>query len=238
MNARFRGTFLAIAVLAMIVSEMSAQSVTDAEAKMTSPREFLLSKEAIDAGIDGNMTVRLTLDNTGKVKQIWILAGPAWPCGSEPKYVEDVREAVKDNIRASGFSPAMKNGKPVGADLIMRFAIGDAYRRALQMREAEEAVRRGENPKLIAGGVLTGKALRLPRPAYPPELGARRIGGPVPVEVVFDEQGNVVLAGAVGGHPLLHNAARDAACAAKFAPVQLSGKPVKVHGVITYIFSL
>lgn len=53
---------------------------------------------------------------------------------------------------------------------------------------------------------------------------------------LIDEQGKVILAGAVNGHPYLQEAARDAACHAKFSPILLAGQPTKVSGVITYNF--
>lgn len=91
-------------------------------------------------------------------------------------------------------------------------------------------------PKTISGGVLNGKALILPKPPYPPAARAARASGAVSVQVLIDESGNVISATAVSGHPLLQPAAVDAARAAKFSPMTLSGVPVKVSGVITYNF--
>ena len=91
-------------------------------------------------------------------------------------------------------------------------------------------------PKQISGGVLNGKALSLPKPRYPAE--ARTVGasGAVTVQVLIDENGDVVSATAVSGHPLLRAAAVEAAKGAKFSPTLLEGSPVKVSGVITYNF--
>jgi len=58
-----------------------------------------------------------------------------------------------------------------------------------------------ENDK-IEGGVLNGKALALPQPAYPPLARAAHVSGTVMVQVLIDEQGNVSAAHAVDGHPL------------------------------------
>jgi protein TonB len=58
----------------------------------------------------------------------------------------------------------------------------------------------------------------------------------VTVQVTVDEEGNVISAHAVTGHPLLQGAAVAAARQAKFAPTKLSGQPVKVMGVIVYNF--
>jgi protein TonB len=93
-----------------------------------------------------------------------------------------------------------------------------------------------EVPKQISGGVLNGKAISLPKPAYPPAAKAVRASGSVSVQVLIDENGSVVSASAVSGHPLLRAAAVGAARSARFSPTKLSGQPVKVSGVITYNF--
>ena len=93
-----------------------------------------------------------------------------------------------------------------------------------------------ENDSKIEGGVLNGKALALPQPAYPPLARAAHISGTVTIQVLIDEQGNVVDAHAVEGHPLLQPACLAAARQARFSPTSLGGVPVKVTGVIQYTF--
>lgn len=88
----------------------------------------------------------------------------------------------------------------------------------------------------VSGGVLNGKAISLPKPSYPPIAKAAHASGTVTVQVLIDENGNVVSAKAVSGHPLLQAVAVGAARQAKFSPTKLSGQPVKVTGVIQYNF--
>lgn len=88
----------------------------------------------------------------------------------------------------------------------------------------------------ISGGVLNGKAVRLVTPPYPAIARSAHAAGSVQVQVLIDENGNVVSAHAVSGHPLLQAAAVAAARASKFTPTKLSGQPVKVNGVIIYNF--
>jgi TonB family protein len=92
--------------------------------------------------------------------------------------------------------------------------------------------------KIISGGVLNGKASKLVAPEYPPAAMAVGASGTVVVQVTIDEQGKIISATAVSGHPLLKAAAEQAARKAEFAPTQLQGVPVKVTGVITYNFIL
>lgn len=91
--------------------------------------------------------------------------------------------------------------------------------------------------RTISGGVLNGKATSLPKPVYPSSARQVNATGSVVVQVLVDEKGNVVSAQVVSGHPLLRPAAIAAARQAKFSPTRVSGKPVKVSGVINYQFT-
>jgi TonB family protein len=90
----------------------------------------------------------------------------------------------------------------------------------------------------ISGGSLNSKALSLPQPTYPAMAKAARAQGAVVVQVTVDETGKVASARAGSGHPLLRQAAEQAAYQARFSPTQVSGRPVKVSGQITYNFTL
>ena len=85
-------------------------------------------------------------------------------------------------------------------------------------------------------GVVNSSAISLPKPPYPAAARAVKAEGAVNVQVLIDEQGNVVSANAVSGHPLLRQASEQAALGAKFKPTLLSGQPVKVNGIIVYNF--
>lgn len=91
-------------------------------------------------------------------------------------------------------------------------------------------------PNAVSGGILNGKAVRLVDPLYPPSARAVRASGQVQVQVLVDENGNVISAEAISGHPLLRHAAVAAARASKFSPMKVSGQPVKVNGVVVYDF--
>ena len=90
----------------------------------------------------------------------------------------------------------------------------------------------------VSGGILNGKAVSKPQPAFPPIARAARASGTVTVEVLVNEDGDVISAKAMSGHPLLQQSAVEAARLAKFSPTRLSGKPVKVSGFVTYNFPL
>ena len=102
--------------------------------------------------------------------------------------------------------------------------------------------------KTINGGVLNGKAVSLPKPAYPAAAKTAKVEGAVKVEIIIDESGNIEAAAAINETPedaspevadgwmALRSAAETAAMESKFSPTLLSGVPVKVKGVIVYNF--
>ncbi len=90
----------------------------------------------------------------------------------------------------------------------------------------------------LVRGLAQGRAVHKFTPRYPPEAKAAGVGGVVKVQLVVDEEGGVMTARAVSGHELLRDTAVDAACRSRFSPQKLSGRPVKVTGVITFNFVL
>jgi TonB family protein len=90
----------------------------------------------------------------------------------------------------------------------------------------------------IQGGSLSGKAIKSVPPTYPAIAKAAGAQGPVTVQIVVNEAGDVISAKANSGHPLLQAAAVDAARQWKFSPTQLSGNGVKVSGTISFNFTL
>lgn len=107
---------------------------------------------------------------------------------------------------------------------------------ATSRREGGETMSYATMRRAIQGGVLNGKATSLPKPEYPAIAREAKASGTVTVEVVVDEEGNVVEAKAVSGHPLLQSAAVNAARQAKFTPTFVSGEPTRINGYLTYNF--
>jgi protein TonB len=92
--------------------------------------------------------------------------------------------------------------------------------------------------------VRVGSSLKAPRqiysaqPDYPPLAREAHIWGTVVVNAVIDEQGNVVQAHALNGHPLLIPAALKAVLQWKYEPTLLNGVPVAVEMEVTVHFNL
>ncbi len=93
-------------------------------------------------------------------------------------------------------------------------------------------------PVTVSRGVVNGSAKFLAQPNYPAAAKQIRATGKVEVQVLIDENGRVISATVVNGHPLLREAALDAARKSTFSPTKLSDVPVKVSGVIVYNFTM
>ncbi len=186
--------------------------------------------EAKEGKAEGSVAVEVEIDEHGTVVTAVSLpydqtarknddGTPAEPRELHPA----LRTASETAAMSAKFSPTLLQGEPVRVKgrIVYNFVVGGSM----------ETKGNG-----ISGGILNGKAKSLPMPQYPEAALAVRAAGAVSVQVLIDEEGNVVSASAVSGHPLLRSAAVTAAREAKFAPVLLSGQPVKVSGVLTYNF--
>ncbi len=90
----------------------------------------------------------------------------------------------------------------------------------------------------ISKGVLQGMAIRKVKPQYSAIARQVRASGAVQVLVTISEEGRVIEAAAVEGHPMLRSVAVEAARQWLFSPTMLSGVPVRVQGVLTFNFTL
>jgi len=84
-------------------------------------------------------------------------------------------------------------------------------------------------------GISFPKATSLPRPAYPPAARAVRASGEAVVDLIIGQDGKVISAKAVSGHPLIRAAAEAAARGSRFAIAE-SGEDREA--ILTYVFLL
>lgn len=82
----------------------------------------------------------------------------------------------------------------------------------------------------------TGRAISAPKPDYPAEAKAARVGGTVRVVASVDEKGAVGGIERVEGNKLLQTAAANAARKTRFVPTTCAGTPAKAIAVLTYNF--
>ncbi|HKQ93057.1 MAG TPA: energy transducer TonB [Blastocatellia bacterium] len=90
----------------------------------------------------------------------------------------------------------------------------------------------------VSGGVLHASAIKKVEPIYPADAKAARVEGPVRIHVIVSKDGKVTEASFIDGHPLLREAALQAARQWEFEPIKHSGLPAKIVGVLTFQFTL
>ena len=212
------------------VSAAVAQSTIQAgivNGKAVSLPRPVYSDEARAAGLEGTVFVDVVIDESGDVISAAANTEPRKLRGADmnadeveiPVADPILRDAAEQAALKAKFSPTLVNGPKVrvAGTLIYKFVQKTATSN-------------------ISGGILNGKATSLPKPVYPAAAIAVRAAGTVAVQVLVDENGEVVSAEVMSGHPLLRSAAVEAARAASFSPTMLKGQPVKVSGVIVYNF--
>src|SRR5262245_10061533 len=89
----------------------------------------------------------------------------------------------------------------------------------------------------VSKGVITGEVVSRVQPIYPSIAKQINASGEVLVSVMINENGRVIDAKAIKGHPVLRAAAEEAARKWVFKPTLLDGKPVKQPGTLTFVFT-
>jgi len=130
-------------------------------------------------------------------------------------------------------------GNPVGVtggdttgDLPPRPADLPKSRPASQTTVADNA------PMRVTSSVLQGKAIERRKPIYPQLAQQIRLQDEVSVEVMISPEGRVESARVVSGHPMFAQVSQEAALGWRFQPTLLNKVPVRVTGVIVFVFKL
>lgn len=142
---------------------------------------------------------------------------------------DDVRRLV-DEIKSAGANPVVVLTEKEFEEKFGWLEISPSAPAAI--RRISGTFRGG----LLHAGVLNGRAISLPKPPYPAIARSAHVSGSVRVSVLIDENGNVISATAVSGHPFLRAASVEAARGARFGPTLHGGKPVRVSGILVYNF--
>jgi len=90
----------------------------------------------------------------------------------------------------------------------------------------------------VSQGVTGGRLTRKIEPIYPSEARTQHVEGPVMLDALVGEDGNVHEVTVTSGSPLLAKAAADAVKHWRYQPFLLNGKPVSIHNQITIQFKL
>jgi TonB family protein len=190
--------------------------------------------ERIQTLSDGNRIVRrdtaqIYRDSEGRTRreQTMFMIGPLAASADAPKLIH-----INDPVAGVSYilNPKDKTASKVG------FRV--ALREGLPMKSQAGVFVGSMKAMPLAGGVLQGNAIKRVQPIYPPVAKAARAQGPVQVTVTINENGEVSSSSIVSGHPLLREAAEDAARQWRFKPTIQDGNPVRVQGTLTFNFTL
>lgn len=155
------------------------------------------------------------------------------------KTIPDGRFIISDTDSGGSYSKASVSGSSDGTP-------GGTGSPIPVTRETSEVVKPVEPPPVLKKpepktiqslGVVNGIATHLPKPPFPQHHAIPPGSNEVRVQITISEQGDVIAANAISGHPLLRANAVNAARQAKFKPTLLSNRPVKATGMIVYRFN-
>jgi TonB family protein len=174
----------------------------------------------------GEVQVAIVISETGRVIEAKAIKG-------HPV----LRRAAEDAARKWVFRPTLLDGEPVRQPGTLTFVFTPPPQPTSDPPAAATGAETSQKIN-VSGGVLQGKAIKRVQPPYPPIAKAARASGAVQVQVTISETGEVIEASVISGHPLLRDAALQAARQWLFKPTELSGVPVKVQGILTFNFTL
>jgi TonB family protein len=115
--------------------------------------------------------------------------------------------------------------------------LAEAFRTSLGTRNLEVDPSQRREPRRVSEGVLLGNVINKVVPGYPPIAKQLRLSGEVKVDITISEEGRVIEAKAISGHPLLRPVAEEAASKWVFKPTLLNGIPMKTQGTLTFVFT-
>lgn len=250
--------FLSLTVTLFAQDSSSVPYTGYVEPKLKSVPKVNYPSEAFLTGIEGDVSVPVSISADGIVLEVKEPSGPGGVCdGVQRADVVAMRSLAKRAAQDAVYDPATIDGKAVqsAAVLVFNFLAPDGAKKNPETTQPSTVIpfvylgttddqsktdRSKFDPKnipdTVSGGVLNGKAKFLAKPKYPAAAKALRAEGNVSIKVLTDTDGAMFSATAVSGHPLLRRTSEIAACNSKFAPTLVSGKPVKVSGIITYNF--
>jgi TonB family protein len=105
-------------------------------------------------------------------------------------------------------------------------------------RPASQTTVADNGPMRVTSSVLQGKAIERRKPIYPKLAQQIRLQDEVSVEVMISPEGRVESARVVSGHPMFAQVSQEAALGWRFQPTLLNKVPVRVTGVIVFVFKL
>src|SRR5687768_17171052 len=109
-------TLLCIMLLfGLVAVAQRPQDETAAQPTLVEPLQPVYPREAKEAGIDGRITVRVAVDEQGRIESVAYASGPAELCAgaNDDPRLQALRDSFVDAVKQAKFEPARVNGLPV-----------------------------------------------------------------------------------------------------------------------------
>jgi hypothetical protein len=140
------------------------------------------------------------------------------------------RSSVYKTLGSMQFRQSYFMGKPIRIEGILSFTQNPANQ--LLCRDAAQEL---EVPTIIDGGVLNERAIACLVPEFPADARSANLKTvQARIQTVVDEQGKVISAKAIDGHPTFRESSERFASKATFPKSLITGKPVKVSGILVF----
>src|SRR5947209_6784709 len=178
--------------------------------------------EAKENHIEGDVTIKVQVDEHGLVSDAQALSGP-----------EELRQAALTSVRQWTF--ATDSRVPGSAQVVIAFRLepnGDTD----QPFHAAQAD--GMRRIRVGGNVQSSNLVTKITPIYPPEAKAARVQGKVRLNVLISEEGRVLDVVLIDGEPVLAEAAIKAVRDWVYRPTLLNGEPIEVLTQVDVNFTL
>ena len=201
--------------------------------------------EARKAGVQGVVIMHAIISKTGTIEDLKVISGP-----------ELLQQAAVDAVQRWTYSPYILDCKPVEVEtsITVNFTFGGAKPvpppppplEALHQSSEIDMLHEGTPPvvqsapaesddaggavKKVGGGVSAPVLVKQVEPQFSPEAKQNKIGGPVAVSLIVDEQGmpqKVHVSRGVGNG--LDEKAVEAVKQYRFKPAMENGQPVAVY---------
>ena len=210
------------------------------------------------AGARGTLSLRITLDDLGRVAEMRRLGftlratNPSLTMSFSNMREADLNAVIDKHAAAGSATEPRRIVEAMtlaGAQAVRQWRYEPPYRAPISFVVTVAVAPAGGNsapraPEVPEGAVRVGGDVGVPRkvrhvsPVYPPEAQAARVTGVVILEAVVGGDGRVSSAHVLRSIPLLDQAALDAVYQWEFTPTLLNGVPVPVVMTVTVNFTL
>jgi protein TonB len=202
--------------------------------------------EAAAVGVRASVTLRVTLDHLGTVREARTMGVPilgAIPPGTPPDGgaftagLLALIQSAKDAVALWQYEPPAD--APIAFDVVIGFtteAVGDVIAQTAPRREALTP----DDPPRVGSALAQRPPVKVKHvnPVYPADAREKKITGVVILEARIEPDGRILDARVLRSIPELDDAALDAVKQWEFAPTVVDGVPTPVTMTMTVQFSL